>query len=276
VVGSLSGGSLLCIFCQRESTGSTSTEHIIPESLGNVTHTLRRGVVCDRCNQYFGSKVEGPLLDSEYFRHARGWSATPSKKGHVPGLRALHPASRSLIELVRHPQGGLELHPARAAYVRPWTEYLATHRHGQIYIPDPRLPCDFLMSRFPAKVALEALADRLSPEDGGLEFVATDPQLDPLRRYARYGGTKVWPFHRRDLYPADITFFSADGEPCEVLHEWTLLYTGEQELFLICAVYGVEYAVNLGSPEVGSYLKWIEEHAGQSYLDMLPSAYRRL
>lgn len=36
-----------CIFCKCDSTNSKSVEHIIPESLGNKSHILRPGIVCD-------------------------------------------------------------------------------------------------------------------------------------------------------------------------------------------------------------------------------------
>ncbi len=263
---------MLCIFCQRDSAGSTSVEHIIPESLGNEDHVLPPGVVCDDCNHYFGSKVEGPLLGSDYFRHARCWSATPSKRGRVPGVRALHPASKSLLEMVRDLDGSLHLFPAAGGSEHRWAEYLSGNRHGQLYVPVPVPPDHFLMSRFLAKVALEVLADRMLPLDGGLEFVATDGQLDPVRKFARYGSTQAWPFSRRELYAPETAFSGVDGEPYEVLHEFALLYTGERELHLVCAIYGVEYAINLGGPEIESYKRWLRQHDGRSFLDMLPSA----
>lgn len=55
------GTQVRCIFCKQNSEGSRSVEHIIPESIGNTRHILPRGTVCDRCNNYFSRKVEGPL-----------------------------------------------------------------------------------------------------------------------------------------------------------------------------------------------------------------------
>ena len=52
--------------------------------MGNTDHVLQRGAVCDACNQYFSSKVEGPLLDSGLFRHIRARMDIPSKRGRVP------------------------------------------------------------------------------------------------------------------------------------------------------------------------------------------------
>ncbi|HEY6018712.1 MAG TPA: HNH endonuclease [Candidatus Paceibacterota bacterium] len=73
-----------CIFCKADSSGSISEEHIIPQSMGNIDHVLPRGAVCDKCNQYFSSKVEQPLLESGLFRHIRAQMEIPSKRGRVP------------------------------------------------------------------------------------------------------------------------------------------------------------------------------------------------
>lgn len=78
-----------CIFCKDDTALSKSIEHTIPESLGNSQHTLARGIVCDRCNNYFAVKIEKPLLDSEYFTHVRFRNALPNKKGRIPPLEGI-------------------------------------------------------------------------------------------------------------------------------------------------------------------------------------------
>lgn len=80
-----------CIFCKTDSSKSRGGEHIIPESLGNIDHTLPVGVVCDSCNNYFSHKIEKPLLDSDYFRHARFMHRVSNKEGRVPTVIAFHP-----------------------------------------------------------------------------------------------------------------------------------------------------------------------------------------
>ncbi len=63
--------AMYCIFCKRDSTGSCSVEHIIPESLGNEEHVLPPGVVCGACNNYFASSIEQAVLESGAFKIAR-------------------------------------------------------------------------------------------------------------------------------------------------------------------------------------------------------------
>ncbi|MDO9575525.1 MAG: HNH endonuclease [bacterium] len=58
-----------CIYCGHEADGAKTEYHIIPYSAGNIAEarypleelTLPTGLVCDKCNQYFGSKVEPHL-----------------------------------------------------------------------------------------------------------------------------------------------------------------------------------------------------------------------
>jgi len=72
-----------CIFCKEDSTSSKSSEHIIPESLGNTEHTLPCGVVCDRCNNYFGRKVEGEIQQSGMIRLLKADREIPNKEGNA-------------------------------------------------------------------------------------------------------------------------------------------------------------------------------------------------
>ena len=73
-----------CIFCKHISDDSKSVEHIIPESLGNTKNVLPRGVVCDKCNNYFSRKIEQPLLGQPFFKNLRGRNWIESKKGKIP------------------------------------------------------------------------------------------------------------------------------------------------------------------------------------------------
>lgn len=72
--------SIACIFCF--GCESTSVAHIVPESLGGKGSPIgRSGVTCDRCNQYFGQKVEAKALQSFPFSGYRLLQGVPSKKG---------------------------------------------------------------------------------------------------------------------------------------------------------------------------------------------------
>jgi hypothetical protein len=61
-----------CIWCKRSDQEGTFTNesHVLAEAIGNVAQKLPQGIVCDLCNQYYGSKIEPWLLDDPLF-HAR-------------------------------------------------------------------------------------------------------------------------------------------------------------------------------------------------------------
>jgi hypothetical protein len=69
-----------CLFCKQDFSLSRSVGHIIPESLGGLSHTLPSGVVCDRCNNYFSHSVEKPFLESEAIELLRFNKVIVSKK----------------------------------------------------------------------------------------------------------------------------------------------------------------------------------------------------
>lgn len=84
-----------CLFC-RERADASREEHILPESLGGKQWAcLPEGIVCSKCNQYFGSKVEGPALGSFPFLPFRLLLGIPTKKSRAPSYRAMSGTLRS-------------------------------------------------------------------------------------------------------------------------------------------------------------------------------------
>ena len=60
-----------CIFCGNNSSSSRSVGHIVPASLSNSILILPKGVICDKCNNYFAHKIESPFLNSEAVLQSR-------------------------------------------------------------------------------------------------------------------------------------------------------------------------------------------------------------
>jgi hypothetical protein len=144
---------------------------------------------------------------------------------------------------------------------------LQSSSHGTLIVPVPQKPEKKLLSRLLAKVALEALALRVLDIPVALQEVVEKKELDPLRDYARRAaGPSLWPFHTRYLYPPDLVFAEAGSPPYEVLHEWTFLYTEARELYFILALFGTEYALNMGGPELDGYKVWLGNNNGRSPL----------
>jgi hypothetical protein len=261
-----------CIFCKKNSTDSRSVEHIIPESLGNTEHILPRGTVCDGCNNYFARKIEGPLLDTLWFRHARSRQRIESKRGLVPPFSAIIPAARVAANVWLEP-GNMSFGAIKERDEAQLYDALASGRARSLWIPEVTDIDTVLMSRFLAKIAVEVLAHRLLHIGGWEEPLIDDPQLDPLRRFARIGDRpKSWPYFRRRIYGEDDTQTECEGG-YQVLHEFTLLYTDKKELYAVVCLFGEEFALNYGGPEIEGYSTWLSQNNNCSPLyltDKLP------
>jgi hypothetical protein len=264
-----------CIFCKKPSGGCISVEHIIPESLGNVDHVLPRGWVCDTCNNYFAREVEKPFLDSLYGRSSRFEMSVANKRGRVPSVFGLHPQSRTRIEVARDPETNrLCLSPAEGEDESRWIASVQANSHGTLYVPFAPIPdSDLRTSRFIGKVALEVLAYRCIQIPGWNDEIVDKADLDELRRYVRSGSAKsVWPVSIRRIYAADFLFQDKANGAHEMLHEWTILWQPGSECYAVIAIFGVEYAINLGGPELDGYNTWLKAHGDRSPLYDEPSA----
>jgi hypothetical protein len=252
-----------CIFCKQDSSASKSVEHIIPESLWNTRQILPCGVVCDTCNNYFARKVEKPFLDSPAITHLRHHEAVPNKRGRIPAIEGILLPGH-VVRIERHPEG-----PAAASVAVPPKafEAILSGKSNTLILPaTAEPPDDFIVSRFLAKVAVEALAQRLLNTPGGLEYVVDEQQFDPIRNFARIGQPRSWPHHSRRIYDVNYRWSDERGENFQVVHEYDFLHTPPGELYLVLALYGLELTINLGGPDIDGYLVWLEENGGDSPL----------
>lgn len=257
-----------CLFCKNDSSQSRSVEHIIPESLGNKEHVLRPGVVCDDCNNYFALKVEKPLLEQPYFQSVRARNEIQNKKG------------RSVPEkgLIWHPNGGpVDIYRMQDGLAIDITNLkLANlfqgHTSGKFVIPIYREPeiNNLILSRFLCKVALEALVHKFIDIEGWESETIYKTELDPLRRFARFGNQKIalWKYSQKRIYNEDDRFEDTNltGEPYECLHEFQIHYSSAQELFFIICIMGIEYAINFANPDIETFQFEIEKNNGLSLL----------
>ncbi|MDD9934128.1 MAG: hypothetical protein OXT09_11025 [Myxococcales bacterium] len=255
-----------CVFCKQPSDDSRSVEHIIPESLGNTEHVLAPGVVCDGCNNYFSRNVEDPFVNSGQMRELRFQMAIPSKRRRVPTLPGLSWPPASPVELGKDPCD-------RDTWIRVLDEehedaYIRSLLSGTkmtLLTPIGLPPSDFATARFVAKVGVEALAARMHTSEH-LDEIVDMAELDEVRAFVRRGfPTTPWPFSQRHLYPPDQMAMVGET-PMETLHEYDLLYTPDCELFIVVAVFGIEYALNLGGRSIDGYEAWLAERDGRSPL----------
>jgi hypothetical protein len=257
-----------CLFCKRDSSGSKSAEHIIPESLGNTKQLLPPGVVCDACNNYFSREIEKPFLEAPAIAALRFHQTVPSKRGRLPSIpaildpefpAALHKDLKSrLTVLSLEPKG---------------VQHLLRTPGGTLWLPGAdKPPPDLVVSRFLAKAGLEAMAQRVQQFPQGLSYLVDETQLDPIRRHAREGFPKFWPYNVRRIYDPDRHFPNETGKEVQTIHEYDILRTTANEWYFVVAIFGLELAINYGGPEIEGYHVWLKAHVGTSPLYPASSA----
>ena len=260
-----------CIFCRGDTTASVSREHIVPESLGNTLWLLPRGVVCDKCNNYFAREVEKPFLMSPAVRSLRFSQELENKRGRVPSIPGIIMPNVP-VTVTRHPRINLTSVDVPQAFY----ERFAGMKDGSLILPlGGREPPERVTSRFMAKVAIEALAKRIFSHDGGQDYICDEGQLDLLRDHARTGRTSRWPVYVRTIYDANAKVSVAGGPPEQLVHEFDFLPTLWGEWFFTLVLFGLELTINIGGPDIEGYERWLLENNNISplYRPEKPGSY---
>jgi hypothetical protein len=128
--GRIAGEWRGCLFCRQSDGGFTSREHVFSEGLGNDQIILPPGVVCDRCNNRYLSRLDQILVDFMPISIRRTMLGVETKAGvlprfrfsegtveHVPGVGGADPTlivnergPRPMIrEIQRSPDGKVKL-----------------------------------------------------------------------------------------------------------------------------------------------------------------------
>ncbi len=257
-----------CIFCKTNSDASNSVEHIIPESLGNVEHFLPAGWVCDTCNNYFSREVEKPFLSSPYGRSSRFSMRVQTKKGRIPSTFGIHAQSLTKVESFYSPQDGHSIAAAEGEDEARFITSIRSQASGTLYFPLISLPeADYTTSRFIGKIALEVFAFRGIEIPNWNHEIVEKKELNELRQYVRMGIPKfTWPIHIRRIYAQDFLFNDPEYGWHEMLNEFTLLVTPDNEYYVVVAIFGVEYTINLGGSTLEGFLDWLKKNNYRSPL----------
>jgi hypothetical protein len=149
---------------------------------------------------------------------------------------------------------------------------------GLVVFPDAiDIPSDIVVSRFLAKCAIEAFAQRLLDAGEDYKPLVDFEGVDELREHARRGRSRGWPFSIRRIYGADRELWDSEfGDWLQTMHEYDLLVTHperiqpdgslESEMYFVLALFGLEFAINMGGPEVDGYTDWLRRNNGASPL----------
>jgi hypothetical protein len=245
-----------CLFCKQDASNSRSLEHIIPESLGNRKYTLPPRVVCDKCNNYFSRKVEKPFLELVAILQLRFHQEIPSKRGNIPSIKGiLTPDFPAIVH--RDPKSYFS---AIVQVESDAIKHIMGLNKGMLIFPPAPPPSNLIVSRFLAKVALEAMAHNLVAYPEGLKYLVNETQLDPIRNHARRGEIPNWPIHVRRIYDANQKWIDEFGSEVQMVHEFDILWTTWDEWFLVLAIFGLELVINYGGPEIDGYKRWLSEN----------------
>lgn len=273
-----------CIFCKCESSDSQKVEHIVPESLGNLSKVLPIGVVCDSCNQYFGTKIEKPFFELEEIKTLRFEVVIPNKKNKVPPVSCIvnktYPAKlhRDINRINCEVTSKLEFSKA----VR---EKIKLQDGQRVLIEYASLPASTTIeptievSRLIAKIAVELLAFHILRAGENLDEFIDDEVFDNIRRYARYGKPNmVWPCHIRRIYHPQKRW-PEEGEPDNNITFEGMFYSilpkgykkGHRHpvpgsFLCVLAIWGVEFAINMSAPNIEVYQAWLKENCNISPL----------
>ncbi|MFT7840685.1 HNH endonuclease [Saccharothrix sp. BKS2] len=252
-----------CIFCKNSSTGSRSVEHVVPQALGNTTQTLPRGVVCDKCNNYFAVKIEKPFLESETVLPLRHHQKVPNKKGRVPSLDVSFgpdmPAR--LHTFPRLPFAGIvEISPSGLIAVKKSGSKVLNAPAARDEWPE------YVVSRFMAKAAVESLAARAETQPQLLDSLVDDVPLEPLRKYARYGEGPLWPHRSRRIHSCCLSWKLPDQSIVQRIWESDLFYTDDDHLHYTLSIFGLELTIDMNARSTASYSDWLRDNNDTSPL----------
>ena len=180
----------------------------------------------------------------------------PSKKNKIPLANAILPPNHPVI-VKKHVTGDLlgtiEMSEEAIDEIKNQEKFLI------IFKGDAPLPNNSIISKFVGKVALEAMAQRLVAHEDGLEYLVDETQLDPLRYHVRRGEPVNWSVNIRRIYEVEKKW-GAEDDSFQVLYEYDILKTEENEMYFVMAIFGLEFAINYGEPSLDGYLAWLEKN----------------
>jgi hypothetical protein len=229
-LGVMTEHSVSCIYCGYRNQ-ATSVAHIVPESLGGKNSpTVDLGVVCHKCNQYFGQKVEAKALVSFPFIAYRAFAGVPSKKGKDVSVS-------TTIGNVKSGNGprGIVVIPRSDEISEKLQQGEVTQFRLIAQVSEPRAVCQMLL-----KVGIELLAKHHYE-------VAASERLSAAREFARRPrrGARWWAI--LCCIPEDIFAASEGTNEIEITEIHSVL-------FFVMRLTGVQAMIPLEHAELESEL----------------------
>lgn len=222
--------SAACIYCGSEG-GVLSVSHIVPESLGGSNSpVVDFGVVCHKCNQYFGQKVEAKALASFPFTAYRAFAGIPSKKGKEVFVATSIGSARTDDGPNR-----IVVIPKTEKISEQLKDGLVTQLRVIAYVTQPRAVCQMLL-----KIGIELLAKHHYK-------VAVSQRLFEAREFSRRPkrGASWWALLR--CVPEELFQLSERANELEIREIQSVL-------FFVMRLPGVQAMIPLERADLGSEL----------------------
>jgi hypothetical protein len=155
------------IFCKSATGPFDTREHILPESLGGGEWAiLPDGLLCNQCQNRFGSSIEQQALGDYPFTHLRILLSIPTKKGKAPWFKF----NEGIVKASLQPRS-FHYEPS-APFKRAMDEGGKTEIRLLAHPMKPHMICRFLL-----KMALEVVASDNSE-------AVFDKKYDKARNFA--------------------------------------------------------------------------------------------
>lgn len=211
-------------------------------------------------------------MENGSIRKLRFEEGVLSKKGRIPTVNGVLLENQKLSSIsVSRPSEFPGSMLAQNPLMFEFKDGFRPSNTGKILIPkfdiSMSLPSGTTLSRFLGKIALEVIALRLSEHPEGIDYLVDEVQLDDLRNHACYGKISDWPCSVRQIYDKNVPLFDdKTGEIYQVINEFDILLTELSEYYLVLAIFGIEFAINMGGAEIGGYYDWLRQNNNKSPL----------
>lgn len=198
-------------------------------------------------------------------RNIRAYHQVPNKKGNFPSLLGVI-GGTNITVCLRVKDGKIDVQPIkerdREIVSSLFHNKLTNGDFSPLLFPVEINPPQKEMSRFLAKMALEALAHRFLNEPSCLARIIDEPYYDPIRKFARYGAPSIqWPFHQRRIYPIETNMHHPKTDKwVQAGFGYDLLLTSFPETYFVFIFYGMEFVINIGGPSIKGYENWLIEN----------------
>jgi len=235
-----------CIWCRGEPPNTTfNVSHVLPECVGNENQqVLPKGIVCMRCNNYFGTKVEPALLRDPLFHIMAVFLRLADPEDMNAFRDRVFDAEHPPVESVKRNLGyDMEVSPMNLSLS------IRYEIKGQLSKSYSRKELT-LLSRAVHKIAFETLAWAIFVKGLNEDIDVFDYRFDIIRKWSREGQPQnsVRPVIRRQAF-------------YEIEHKWGFrLWRRGDSLAIELNLFGDWYAVSLTSPsdKAGDDLKrWV-------------------